>query len=696
MSLLEKIGLPTGRTGQFIVDGVADGFEAFALASAAAEAAPDGPMLFVARDGQRLPAIIEALAFVAPDLPVLEFPAWDCLPYDRVSPGSDAAARRLDALSAMAALRRDPHRALILTTANALLQRIPPAEVIEAQAFRAKPGSNINMNVLISRLETSGFERVPTVRDVGEFAVRGGILDLFAPGAEEAVRLDFFGDTLETIRAFDVATQRTTGTRPQISLQPMTEVTLTSDTISRFRRNYIEAFGAPSRDDGLYAAISEGRRFAGMEHWLPFYYERLDTLFDYLPGAPVVFDHLAYEAIDERHKLILDYYEARRQQAGSALKDAVPYKPTPPDRIYLSPDDVSAALSEHLAVELTPFDTPDAGPRKVLHAGSRAGNNFAEERADPNANVFDAAVKHIAAVRTAKRRVVVAGWTEGSLDRLTQILAEHHLGNVKPVATLAEVEKLEAGQAGAAILPLEAGFETDRFVIVAEQDILGDRLVRRSKRRKKASDFIAEAASLSAGDIVVHADHGIGRFIGLKTIEAAGAPHDCLEIHYAGDGRLYLPVENIELLSRYGSEGTEAVLDRLGGGAWQSRKARLKKRLLEMAGGPHPHRRRTQDAHRRGLQSARRPLRRIFRALPLRGDRRPADRDRLRAGRSLRRPADGPADLRRRRLRQDGSSAARGLRRSDGRVSRSRWSCPPRCSPASISRRSRSASRACP
>ncbi len=288
--------------------------------------------------------------------------------------------------------------------------------------------------------------------------------------------------------------------------------------------------------------------------------------------------------IDERHKLILDYYEARRQQAGSALKDAVPYKPTPPDLIYLSPDDVSAALSEHLAVELTPFDTPDAGPRKVLHAGSRAGNNFAEERADPNANVFDAAVKHIAAVRAAKRRVVVAGWTEGSLDRLTQILAEHHLGNVKPVATLAEVEKLEAGQAGAAILPLEAGFETDRFVIVAEQDILGDRLVRRSKRRKKASDFIAEAASLSAGDIVVHADHGIGRFVGLKTIEAAGAPHDCLEIHYAGDGRLYLPVENIELLSRYGSEGTEAVLDRLGGGAWQSRKARLKKRLLEMAG----------------------------------------------------------------------------------------------------------------
>ncbi|RUW04682.1 transcription-repair coupling factor, partial [Mesorhizobium sp. M1A.F.Ca.IN.020.06.1.1] len=121
-------------------------------------------------------------------------------------------------------------------------------------------------------------------------------------------------------------------------------------------------------------------------------------------------------------------------------------------------------------------------------------------------------------------------------------------------------------------------------VVVAEQDILGDRLIRRSKRKKRASDFIAEASSLSSGDIVVHADHGIGRFIGLRTIEAVGAPHDCLEIHYAGDDRLFLPVENIELLSRYGSDSAEAPLDKLGGGAWQARKARLKKRLLDMAG----------------------------------------------------------------------------------------------------------------
>jgi transcription-repair coupling factor (superfamily II helicase) len=585
MALLPTIGLRKHRGGAVLIDGVPEGFEAFALAAFAAEAASDGPAFFVARDGQRLPAIAEALAFVDPSLPVLELPAWDCLPYDRVSPGADAAARRMEALSAMAALAAKPHRAVVLTTANAILQRVPPAAVVEGQGFRAKPGNQVDMNALAARLETSGFDRVATVREVGEFAVRGGILDLLVPGAEEALRLDFFGDTLESIRAFDVATQRTTGQRNEVVVQSMSEVTLTPETISRFRRSYIDAFGAPVRDDALYAAISEGRRFAGMEHWLPFFYEALTPVFDYLPGAPVVFDHLAQEAIGERDTLIRDYYEARRQQADGGLKDAVPYKPVPPDRMFLSPDDVTGLLKERLSAELTPFGAPEAGGRPVLHAGGRAGRSFERERADPNANVFQAAVDHVAAMRAGGRKVVVAGWTDGSLDRLGQILGEHGLGNLKPAATLAEVGKLRTGEAAVTVLPIESGFETDDLVVVAEQDILGDRLVRRSKKRRKASDFIAEASSLSAGDIVVHAEHGIGRFVGLKTIEAAGAPHDCLEIHYAGDGRLFLPVENIELLSRYGSDAAEATLDKLGGGAWQARKAKLKKRLLDMAGG---------------------------------------------------------------------------------------------------------------
>ncbi len=584
MPLIDPIRPKAVTSGLVTIDGVADGYEAFALAALNEGLATSGPTLFIVRDGQRIQSLREALAFAEPSLPVLELPAWDCLPYDRVSPGADAAARRLDAMAAMIALKDDPHPAIVIATANAILQRMPPAETVSDEQIVARAGNQVAMEKLVARLEASGFERASTVREVGEYAVRGGILDLYAPGTPEPLRLDFFGDTLESIRAFDPASQRTTGQRTEFRLGAMSEVSLSPEAVSRFRRRYVEAFGAPSRDDALYAAISEGRRFAGMEHWLPFFHDGLETVFDYLPDAPVVFDHLARDAIAQRHDQIKEHYEARLAQSqGSAISDAVPYKPAQPDLLYLSPDEVNALAAARSEFEFSAFDAPEQAGRSIIHAGSKPGRNFAAERADPGRNVFDEAVKLIAGHRSAGRRVLIAGWTEGSLDRMSQILGEHELERLTRVGTLAELEKLTAQDIGLGVLPLEAGFETANLAVVAEQDILGDRLIRRAKRRRDAN-VISEVAGLAAGDIVVHADHGIGRFVGLKTIEAVGAPHDCLELHYAGDDRLYLPVENIELLSRYGSEAAEAQLDRLGGGAWQARKAKLKKRLLDMAG----------------------------------------------------------------------------------------------------------------
>ncbi|MBO6725168.1 MAG: transcription-repair coupling factor [Rhizobiaceae bacterium] len=584
MKLIDPIRPKGSNNRPVVVSGVADGYEAFALAALIEGLDQDAPLLFVVRDGQRIPSLREALAFAVPPLPVLELPAWDCLPYDRVSPGADAAARRLDAMSAMAALKDKPHRAVVIATANAVLQRMPAMEVIAADQFVARPGNQVQMEALVARLEAGGFDRASTVREVGEYAVRGGILDLYAPGAQEPLRLDFFGDTLESVRAFDAATQRTTGQRTEFRMGAMSEVSLSPETIARFRRSYIDAFGAPARDDALYAAISEGRRFAGMEHWLPFFHERLETVFDYLPDAPVVMDHLAHDALKQRYDQIKEHYEARlAQSSGSAVADAVPYKPVKPDQLYLSPDAVDSAVRERRLFEFSAFETPETSDRVVMSAGAHAGRNFAAERADPGRNVFDEVVKLINGHVSAGRRVLIAGWSEGSLDRMAQILGEHHLQNLDRVATLEELGKLPERHVGLGVLPLEAGFETAKLAVVAEQDILGDRLIRRSKRRKGAN-VISEVAGLAAGDIVVHADHGIGRFVGLKTIEAVGAPHDCLELRYAGDDRLYLPVENIELLSRYGSEAAEAQLDKLGGGAWQARKAKLKRRLLDMAG----------------------------------------------------------------------------------------------------------------
>ena len=485
------------------------------------------------------------------------------------------------------------------------------------------------MKALIARLETSGFERVPTVREVGEFAVRGGILDLFAPGADEAAAARLLrrhaGDD-PRLRLGHASAPPASATRS--TLQPMSEVALTPETISRFRRNYIEAFGAPSRDDALYAAVSEGRRFAGMEHWLPFFYERLDTLFDYLPDAPVVFDHLAREALAERHTLILDYYEARRQQAGRRAQgrralQAVPPEPALSARRTRSPRRCPTARrsSSRPSTRRTPARA------RCLHAGRAAGRSFAEERADPNANVFDAVVKHIADGPRGEA-------AQGRRRRLDRRLA-------RPPGADACRASVSAISSRSRRWPSSRSSKPGRRASPCCRSKPASRPTASSSspsRTFSATGWCAARRSASAppissprrrrssaGDLVVHVDHGIGRFVGLKTIEAAGAPHDCLEIHYAGDDRLFLPVENIELLSRYGSEGTEAVLDKLGGGAWQSRKAKLKKRLRDMAGQliriAAERLMRTAPA----LQPAGRALRRVLRALPLRGDRRPAD-----------------------------------------------------------------------
>ncbi|WP_296069983.1 transcription-repair coupling factor [uncultured Agrobacterium sp.] len=567
------------------IGNVPSGMEALFLADMARAGTS---VAYVISDGHRIADLEQILGFVAPEIPVLTLPAWDCLPYDRVSPSADTSARRLAALSGLIQHQKKPHPAIVLVTVNAMLQKMAPRDIIESLAFSAKPGNQIRMEDIAVRLERNGFDRVATVREVGEFAVRGGILDVFVPGTEEPVRLDFFGDTLESIRTFDPASQRTIGQARSLDLNPMSEVTLTPDTISRFRKNYLSLFGAATRDDALYQAVSEGRRYAGMEHWLPLFYEKLETAFDYLKGFRIVTDHTAKEAAKERSKLVLDYYEARRSSGETkGSTQGAPYKPVSPGQLYLNGKDFDTALSAVNAVRLTPFNEQDSEGRPVAtldaHVGPRWARQPTEGESEERVNVFALAVKHIAERRAQGWKVLITGWSEGSLDRLLQVLNEHGLEKIKPVASLKEVEKLGKGEAASAVLSLEAGFETGNLAVIGEQDILGDRMVRRSKRRKRGADFISEVAGLDEGSLVVHAEHGIGRFVGLQTIEAAGAPRACLELHYADDAKLFLPVENIDLLSRYGSDAAEATLDKLGGGAWQMRKAKLKKRLLDMA-----------------------------------------------------------------------------------------------------------------
>ncbi|WP_428380148.1 transcription-repair coupling factor [Methylocystis sp.] len=583
-------GLEAARSGlvkgeRLIFAHAPDGFDAFVgadLARALAREAEGRAAVFVhvARDAARSSAFRAALRFANPDLEILDIPGWDCQPYDRVSPHAGIVARRMTALSRLTRAKSSVERPrVVATTVDCLLQRVPPHRLVAAESFAAAPGNVVKLDELALWLEANGYLRASTVRETGEYAQRGGIVDLYPPGLPAPIRLDFFGDTLESIRSFDPDTQRATGQLRALDLTPMSELRLTSETMRRFRQSYAARFGGQTRGDALYEAVSEGRRFHGMEHWLPLFYERMDTLFDYLGDAPVVLDPLVDDAAAERCKQIEDYYDARKY-AHDLDPAASSYKPLEPRELYLSLEEWRGAVAQRPAAQFSPFSAHDG--EKAIDCGARLGRDFGPERNTPDVNVFQAAADHVQALRDAGRKVVVAGWSDGSCERLGHVLAEHGLQDLPRVASLPQAF---AHAVSVAVLGIEHGFETDAYAVLGEQDILGDRFVRRRRPRKPSENLLGEVAALSAGDLVVHVDHGIGRFVGLETISAAGAPHDCLELHYAGGDKLYLPVENIELLTRYGGEDAEAQLDRLGGAGWQSRKSRMKNRIREMAKG---------------------------------------------------------------------------------------------------------------
>ncbi len=563
--------------GRHLLTGLPQGMVAQVLPELV-RSAQDKGVIHVCVDDQQLAQLEEQVRFHAPELDIVRFPAWDCLPYDRVSPSTDIVAQRLSALAQFTA--RPLHQRLVLTTVNAITQQVVPKAMVKGASFRAAPGQSISGERLQAFLVDNGYSRTGTVVDPGDFAVRGGLIDIFPPGAEQPVRLDFFGDTLESIRSFDPHTQRTTEQLKAFTLNAANEVLLAKDAVAQFRKNYAEAFSGMDTHDPLYESVTGGRRYQGMEHWLPLFHAHLETLFDYLPSAIVTLSHMVQESAAARHVQIDEFYDARREALGKQSFGAAPYKPLPPARLYILPDAWKQILADRTVAEFSPFERPES---HAVSFGGRQGKTFAAERAEAGGNVYDAVRNHVAALQTSGKRVVISAWSEGSAERLSTILRDHDVGAIAEAKSWAEVLKRDALLINIIVQPLEEGFETPDYALITEQDILGDRLVRRARKARKAADVIAELSSLMPGDFMVHVDHGIGRFEGLKTIEVQGAPHDCLLLIYANNDRLFIPVENIDLLSRYGSETENVQLDKLGGGAWQAKKAKLKQRILDIA-----------------------------------------------------------------------------------------------------------------
>ncbi len=555
------------------IESVATGAEAMVVAEVIK--IRGGIALYIATDDAAAAKFVNILSFFAPNLEVLRLPAWDCLPYDRIGPAAEISSTRLATLSYLSR-RKENTPLLVLTTASSIVQKTIPRDRILNLGFETRPGRELDMDSLQNYLLANGYSRTATVREKGEYAIRGGVVDLYPPQLELPVRLDMFGDNIESIRSFDPDSQRSVKQLHSLSLVPVSEAILDKEGISLFRTRYLEMFGAP-QGDTLYDSISAKIRKQGMEHWLPLFHQELETIFDYLGETPLIFmENGVKSSIDERLGLVKDYYEARKEPV---KKGSSAYNAIKPDLLYLNAKQIWAILNSFDTREFSPFVSDSSAPSVNLHI--KQAYNFATERADAGVNIYDAVNAHI---KKSDKKSIIAAWTDGSAERLGHVLQEHGMDKLYPLPNFAALELMPKGNIGLAVLPLENGILTEELEILAEQDVLGERLGGKRKRRKK-SNFLAEVSSLSVGDLIVHIDHGIGRYEGLKTLDVMGAPHDCLELIYLGGDKLFLPVENIELVSRYGNEDATANLDKLGGAAWQSRKAKAKKRLLEMAVG---------------------------------------------------------------------------------------------------------------
>jgi transcription-repair coupling factor (superfamily II helicase) len=553
------------------VHGVPEGVDAAVLVRRLGE--HDGPVLHVARDDTRLAGLAEAIGFFGPEIDVVQFPAWDCLPYDRVSPNGAIIAERIAALSRLQA--EPAKKRIVLTTVNAALQKVPPRKALVGAGMTLAVGAVIAPEDLAGFLDADGYNRTGTVMEPGEYALRGGIIDVFPAGEAAPVRIDLFGDTIETIRRFDPETQRSGEAVASLNFHPASELAFDEASVSRFRAAWRDLFGPKSVEDPLYLSVTEGHRHPGVEHYAPLFAERMETIFDYLPTVSISLDFRAEDAVAARLELIADHFAERR---GPARTGEQPYRPIPPDMLYLDQAAWDAALTGPVFA-FSPFGKPDGA--EGVDVGGRPGPILAGQ---PLA-AFDGFAELRKGWASSGRTVMVAAWSAGSRERLALMLREHGIRDIKNVENADAARALPKGSVALAVLGLERGFVTDRLAVVAEQDLLGQRIARPPKRRRRADQFIADATEIAAGDLVVHQDHGIGRYDGLETVTVNGAAHDCLRLLYDGGDKLFLPVENIDLLSRFGQEGDGVSLDKLGGASWQARKAKAKNRIQDMAAG---------------------------------------------------------------------------------------------------------------
>ncbi len=531
----------------------------------------DGPLVVFATDPRHADQLEDEVRFFAPsDMPVLHFAEWETLPWDSFSPHQDIVSQRLSVLSRLPTLKRG----IVIASAPSLLQRLPPVDYVATRTLELKAGQTMNRQEFIDSLSAVGYLRVPQVGEHGEFAVRGSLLDIYPMGSGRPLRVDFFGDDIESLRFFNPDTQISSDKTDSIEILPGREIPLDENDVKRFRERYRERFDGQPSKSRVYREVSDGIAHGGIEYFMPLFFEETATLLDYVPANSVLFVESdlpavltkAWEEIEERFELC-------------SLDPERPILTS--EESFVTPDDLQRQLAAFRRLSYSSQSIAESNA--AINAATRMPPALRIE-----ARYEDAALALINFLKSFDGRVLFTAESAGRREQLFDLLR----GRGQEIKQFEDWPSFIDSDArlGLTVAPIASGvlFPDRSLAIISEQQLFGEKPRQRERRRRRAErdpeSIIRELNDLQAGSPVVHADYGIGRYLGLITLDTGGTSGEFLHLEYADGDKLYVPVHALDLISRYtGSSSENAPLHRLGSDQWAKARKRAIAKIRDVA-----------------------------------------------------------------------------------------------------------------
>ena len=567
--MIQLPAIPQHPGNQFTWGQLYGSAKALAIAESAAQF--KGLSLVIVDSAQEAWQLEASIKFFLGDneLPILHFPDWETLPYDIYSPHQDIISERLSTLYQLPQIKQG----LLILPAISLLQRVCPTNYLDQQAFVAQVGDTLDIDALRSRLERAGYHCVSQVMEHGEFAVRGSLIDLFPMGHAHPYRIDLFDDEIESIRDFDPETQRSANKHQEIRLLPAREFPLNSDAITDFRGRWRNRFEGDPQSCVVYRDVSNGLAPAGVEYYLPLFFEETASLFDYLPEKTLVMHASAYETATEHFWEQLNHrHEQRRHNIERPILE--------PDELYLRPKASKDALAAYPHIQLQNHEAAETLNHKHNFSARKPENYPLDVKAE------DPSAKLRVFVQGCERPILFIAESAGRRESLLELLRGF---GIHPQLVQSWEELDGSQQYSISVAPLPEGLDLPNLVIITESQIYGERASQSRRRRKTSGQKDAQAiinslADLTIGAPVVHEHSGVGRYLGLQTLQLGELEQEFLTLEYANEDKLYVPVSDLHLISRFtGASPESAPLHKLGSDTWGKQKAKAAKQARDVA-----------------------------------------------------------------------------------------------------------------